>query len=67
MNHIDTLKASLKDFEILALGNRLRRSDQSVDVSSTKEQLSMKKREYGKLKESAENTKPIPMDDQQIP
>ena len=29
----------------LGLGNRLHRSDQSDEVSSTKEQLSMKKRE----------------------
>ena len=36
----DTLKASLKAFD----GNRLHRSDQSGEVSSTKEQLPMKKR-----------------------
>ena len=33
------------------LGNRLHRSDQSGEVSSTKEQLSIKKREYVKLRE----------------
>ena len=35
----DTLKAFLKDFDI-PIGNRLHRSDQSGEVSSTKEQLS---------------------------
>ena len=50
----DTLKASLSDFDIpIRSGNRLHRSDQSGEVSSTKVQLSMK--------ESAENAKPIPM------
>ena len=49
----DTLKASLKDFEIpMGPGNRLHRSDQSGEVSSTKEQLFMKRRESVKLKES---------------
>ena len=42
--YIETLKASLKDFDIQwGLGNRLHRSDQRGKVSSTKEQLSMKK------------------------
>ena len=41
----------------LGLGNRLHRSDQSGEVSLTKEQLSMKKRESVKLKESTENAK----------
>ena len=42
--YIQTLKASLKDFDIQrGLGNRLHRSDQRGEVSSTKEQLSMKK------------------------
>ena len=40
------------------LGNRLHRNDRSGEVSSTKEQLSMKERESVKLKESAENAKP---------
>ena len=39
----DTLKNSLKDFDQWGLGNRLHRSYQSGEVSSTKEQLSMKK------------------------
>ena len=40
----DTIKASLKISTYqFGLGNRLHRSDQSVGVSSTKEQLSMKK------------------------
>ena len=38
----------------VVLGNRLHRSDQSGEVSSRKEQLSVKKRESVKLKESAE-------------
>ena len=38
----DTLKASLKDYEIpMVLGNRLQRSDQNGDVSSMNEQLSI--------------------------
>ena len=45
----------------LGLCNRLHRSDQSGEVSSTKDQLSMKIRESVKLTESAENAKPIPM------
>ena len=41
----DTLKASLKDFDIpIGSLKRLHRSDQSGEVSSTKEQLSMKKK-----------------------
>ena len=65
----DTLKDSLKDFDIQwGLGNRLHRSDQSGEVSSTKEQLSMKKkRESVKLKENAENAMPIPMGHKLIP
>ena len=51
----------------MGLGNRLHRSDQSGVVSSTKEQLSMKKRESVKLKISAENAKPIPMAHQLSP
>ena len=47
----------------LGLGNRLHRSDQSGEVSSTKEQLFMKKKEN----QNAENAKPIPMDNQLIP
>ena len=39
----DTLKASLKDNDIPIGSWRLHRSDQSGEVSSTKEQLSMKK------------------------
>ena len=45
----DTLKASLN---LWGLGNRLYRSDQSGEVSSTKEQLSMKERESVKLKKA---------------
>ena len=42
--------------------NRLHKSDQlSGGVLSTKEQLSMKRKESVKLKESADNAKPIPM------
>ena len=40
------------------LGNRLHKSDRSGAVSSTKVQLSVKKREAVKLKESTENAKP---------
>ena len=62
----DTLKASLKDFEIpLGYGKRLHRSDQSGEVSSTKEQLSMKRRESVKQKESEESAKPKQMCHQQ--
>ena len=65
----DTLKASLKDFEIHMYqwgpGNRLHRSDQSGEVSSTKEQLSMKRRESVKLKASEESAKPKQMCHQQ--
>ena len=46
-------------------GNRLHRSDQSGEVSSTKEQLSMKRRESVKLKESEESAKPKLMCHQQ--
>ena len=46
---------SLTDFDIpfRESCNRLHRSDQSSEDSSTKEQLTMKKRESVKLKESA--------------
>ena len=57
----DTLKASLKDFEIPMGSCRLHRSDQSGEVSSTKEQLFMKRRESVKLKESEESAKPKQM------
>ena len=43
--------------------NKLHRSDQSDDVSSTKEQRSLKERESV----NAETAKPRPMDHQQIP
>ena len=46
----DTLKASLKDFDI-PFGSWEHRSDQSGEFSSTKEQLSMKNRESVKLKD----------------
>ena len=49
----------------LGLGNRLHMSDQSGEVSSTKEQLWKKK--SVKLKESAENAKPISLGHQLIP
>ena len=42
-------------------GNRLHRSDQSGEVSSTKEQLFTKRRESVKLKESEESAKPKQM------
>ena len=42
-------------------GNRLHRSDQSGEVSSTKGQLFMKRRESVKLKESEESAKPKQM------
>ena len=59
----NTLKASLKDFDIpMGSLDRLHRSDQSA----TKE-LSMKERKSVKLKESAENANPRPMGLQQIP
>ena len=60
----DAHKASLKDLYIPigSCGQTLYRSDQSGEVSLTKEQLSMKKRE-----ESTENAKPIPMGHQLIP
>ena len=46
-----------------SLGNRLHRGDQSGEVSSTKEQLSLQKKikESVELQESAENAKQIPM------
>ena len=62
-----TLKASLKDFDIPIGVLGLHRIDQSGEVSPVKEQLFVKKREYVKLKGSAENAKPRPMDHQQIP
>ena len=42
----NSIKASLKDLDIqlLGLGNRLHRSNQSGEVSSTKEQLSINKK-----------------------
>ena len=62
----DTLKASLKDLKYQwGPGNRLHRSDQSGEVSSTKEQLFMKRRESVKLKESEESAKPKQMCHQQ--
>ena len=42
------------------------RGDQSGEVSSTEEQLSIKERESLKLEESTENAKPRPMGHQQI-
>ena len=54
----DTLKASLKDFDI-PMGSW---EQTAQERSKWREQLSMKKkRESVKLKESAENAKPIPM------
>ena len=64
----DTLKATLKDFDI-----HMGSWEQTAQVRSkwrgviNKEQLSMKKRESVKLKESAENAKPIPMGHQLSP
>ena len=49
------------------LGNRLYKSDQSGVVSSTKEHLTIKKREYVKLIESPENAMARPTGHQQIP
>ena len=44
LRYKDTLKASLKDFDIpIGSWNRLHRSDQSGEISSTKARLSMKK------------------------
>ena len=67
----DTLKASLKDFDIhVPVGSWEQTAQERSKwrVSSTKEQLSMKKkRESVKLKESAENAKPISMGHQLIP
>ena len=58
----DTLKASLKDFDIpIGSWEQTAQERSSGEVSSTKEQLSMKKRESVKLKESTENAKPIPI------
>ena len=60
--HKDTFKAFLKDLTYQwGLGNRLHISDQSGEVSSTKKQPSMIKRESVKPKESAENAMPMPM------
>ena len=60
-------RTSLKDFENQwVLGNRLHRSDQSGQVSSTKNQLFMKKKNL-KLKESAEKAKPRRIGHQQVP
>ena len=58
-------KDFLKDFNI-SMGS-WEQSDQSGEVSSTKEQLSVDKRESAELKESAENAKPRPMGHQLIP
>ena len=60
----DTLKASLKDFDILT-GSWEQRYQRN-EVSSTKEQPSMKKREPVKLEENTENAKPIPIGQQLI-
>ena len=51
------------------LWNRLHRSDQSNEVSSTKEQLSMKKKRIceAKIKASTENATPKPIGYQQVP
>ena len=58
----DTLKAFLKDFEIpMGSWEQTAQSDQSGEVSSTKEQLFMKRRESVKLKESEESAKPKQM------
>ena len=57
----DTLKASLISKYQWGPGNRLHRSDQSGEVSSTKEKLFMKRRESVKLKESEESAKPKQM------
>ena len=54
----DHLKAFLKDFDIPNYVLGLHRGDQRCEVASTKEQLTTKKREFVKLKESAENTGP---------
>ena len=57
----DTLKASLKDFDI-PIGSWEQTAHERSKwrgPSSTKEQLSMKKRETVKLKESTENAKLI--------
>ena len=63
----DTLKSSLRDFDIpIRTWEQTAQERSNGEVSSTKEQLSMKKREYVKLKESAEDEKPIPMGHQLI-
>ena len=51
----DTLKASLKDFDMPIGSWEQTAQEQSGEVSSTKEQLSMKRREPVKLEESGEN------------
>ena len=63
----DTLKASLKDFEIpMGSWEQTAQERSNGEVSSTKEQLSMKRRESVKLKESEESAKPKQMCHQQI-
>ena len=63
----DTLKASLNDFDIpMGSWEQTAQERSKLRVSSAKKQLSMKDRESVKLKESAENAKPIPMGHQLI-
>ena len=57
-------QTSLKDID---LTNRVLGTACNGEVSSTKEQLTMKKRESVTLKESAKNAKPKPVGHQQIP
>ena len=56
----DTLKASLKDFNIPIPGNRLLRIEQSGVASSTKVPPNLKKRESVKLKGSVKKEKQEP-------
>ena len=57
-------QTSLKDFD---LTNKVLWTACTGEVSSQKEQLTMKKGESVTLKESAKNAKPKPMGHQQIP
>ena len=65
----DTLKATLKDFDI-PIGSREQAAQEQLKwrgFINKRTALYEKRRESVKLKESADNAKPIPMDHQLIP
>ena len=63
----DTLKASLKDFDIPMGSWEQTAQERSKWRSPVNKGAAMKEREYVKLKECTENAKPKPMCYQQIP